>query len=603
MTYHFSHQQTESIRRTFQLDSQTGEFFLIDKLDYEQNKEYRIPIRAQDSGPVSVPVYTMIIINVEDENDNKPLMTLRISEYYQFVNHTLFISEETPSNTLLMHILVEDFDSNSNGQVRCWTESSDSVKFNITNTINNMFSLYTAQLFDRENQSIYHFRLMIEDSGLKVRHQTFRDLQLVITDINDCSPRFSQSSYNLSIEEEQEYPQSIITFHAEDADDNDNSQISYELFPNEYPQLFHLNNQTGDLFLLKKLDREYKSDYNLTIRAQDHGKYPSALSTETSCYIQILDKNEFKPQFERKKYFFDQINETLPINSSIGFIKAIDHDQDVIQYSISSSNFRVNSSTGELLVNNQLDYDADDSCEHFMGIARDRDGLNATCQIEVCLQPINEYFPELQLESSLIYINLDNTSSVQLFANDPDFSPSSSLSFHCDRTSLLCNLTCLSNGTIYLNEKDNCLGTIDLLISVNDNDFSPLAKTTNATIHLVFYSSTMTLEQVLSGRNYKFTIEMIIISTILMLISIITCLVLFLAYRQHKQRVFKKPEESKMLKDPIGCTKVIELNIVTDLLSLLCVCLERSSTERRSSRYHPSKFQTSEYERNRFILQ
>ena len=54
-----------------------------------------------------------------------------------------------------MHILVEDFDSNLNGKVQCWIESSDLLKFNIINTINNMFSIYTGQLFDRENQSNY----------------------------------------------------------------------------------------------------------------------------------------------------------------------------------------------------------------------------------------------------------------------------------------------------------------------------------------------------------------------------------------------------------------------------------------------------------------
>ncbi|CAF2618429.1 unnamed protein product [Rotaria sp. Silwood2] len=74
ITYNFSPQVSEFIRQTFQLNSQTGELFLLQSLDYEQYKEYRIPIKAQDSGPVSVPVYTLIIINIEDENDNKPIL-------------------------------------------------------------------------------------------------------------------------------------------------------------------------------------------------------------------------------------------------------------------------------------------------------------------------------------------------------------------------------------------------------------------------------------------------------------------------------------------------------------------------------------------------
>ncbi len=471
-------------------------------------------------------------------------MTLRISEYFQFLNNTLYISEETPLDTLLMHILVEDFDSNLNGKVQCWIESFDSLKFNLTNTIHNMFTVYTSQLFDREERSNYNFRLIIEDSGLKIRHQTTRDLQLIITDINDCPPVFSQSSYNLSIQEEEEYKQGIIKFHANDADLNENSRISYQLLSNEYSQLFYLHNQSGELFLLRKFNREEKSEYNLTIRAYDHGKYPSQLYADTFCYIKILDKNEYKPEFEQEKYFFDRINETISLNSSIGFIKAIDRDEDLIIYSISSVNFKINSSTGELLVNNPLDYDIDNSCEHFIGIARDRDGWNSTCQIEICLQPINEYSPEIQLESRIIYINIDNTSFIQLNAFDHDLSPSSFLSFQCEQTSK-CNLTCLSNGTISINY---CLGMIDLFVSVNDNDQYPSPKITNETIHLIFYSNTITLQQILSRTNYKLTIEIIIISTILILISIISCLALFIAY---KQNGLNKSKQTKILKEQI----------------------------------------------------
>ncbi|CAF4625876.1 unnamed protein product, partial [Rotaria magnacalcarata] len=62
ISYQFSPQISELIRQTFQLNSQTGELFLLQSLDFEQYKEYRIQVTAQDSGPVSVPVYTTIIV-------------------------------------------------------------------------------------------------------------------------------------------------------------------------------------------------------------------------------------------------------------------------------------------------------------------------------------------------------------------------------------------------------------------------------------------------------------------------------------------------------------------------------------------------------------
>ena len=555
VTYHFSPQVSELIRQTFQLNSQTGELFLLQPLDYEQHKEYRIPITAQDSGPISVPVYTLIIINVEDENDNKPIVNIRVSEHFQFLNNTLYISEETPIDTLLMHVLVQDFDSNFNGKVHCWIESFGYLRLNITNTVNNMFSIYTSQFFDREEQSNYSFRLIVEDDGLKIRQKTIHDLRLIITDINDSPPIFSQLIYNLSINEEEEYKQALIQFQANDRDLNENSQISYQLISNDCKQLFYLNERTGELFLKKKLDREIRLSYNLTIRAYDNGTYPAQLHTDALCYIKILDKNEYKPIFEKDKYIFNQIKETTPINMSVGFVKAGDRDNDLIIYSISSSDFQINPFTGEIFVNKQLDFDANGSCQNLFVTARNRDGLNSSCQIEICLQPINEYSPEIHSESRFIYINIDNTSLIHINAFDRDRSPSNYLSFYFENTSK-CNLTFLSNGTIRINEKKYCIGIINIQLSINDNDLYPSSKITNDTIRLVLYSNSITLQQILVSSNYKFVVHIVIITTILILILIIISLVLYIRYRHCRQQSLNKSIPIKFIKDQIGFTEV-----------------------------------------------
>lgn len=556
ITYNFSPQVSELIRQTFQLNSQTGELFLVQTLDYEQYKEYRIPIKAQDSGPVSVPVYTLVIINIEDENDNIPMINIRISEYFQFINNTLYISEETPVNTLLMHILVQDLDSNLNGKVRCWIESSDELDFNITNSLNNMFSIYTLQVFDREKQSNYYFNLIIEDYGYKIRHRVKNDLHLVITDINDNEPRFPRPYYNVKIEEEQEYEQALIRFEAIDKDINENGQISYELMSNEYPNLFYINEETGDLFLQGKLDRETKSEYDLTIRARDHGKYPSSLHTDVLCHIKVLDKNEYKPEFEKDFYLFDGILETTATNTSIGFVKAIDRDKNLILYSISSSNFKIDRYSGEIFVNKILDYDLNDACQSLFVTAQNQDGLNSSCSVDICLQPMNEYSPELHIESRLIYINIDNTSVINIKAFDRDRSPSSFITFQFNRTSSMCNLTFLSNGTIYLYKNDYCVGVVDLFVSINDNDQYPSSKTTNDTIRLVFYSNIVTLKQILFSSNYKFAIEIMIISIILMLIICIISLITCIICKQRKQTLLTKTKKSNTIQDQLGCTEV-----------------------------------------------
>ncbi|CAF4244992.1 unnamed protein product, partial [Rotaria magnacalcarata] len=112
-----------------------------------------------------------------------------------------------------------------------------------------------------------------------------------------------------------------------------------------------------------------------------------------------------------------------------------DRDKNLIIYSISSSNFKIDSFTGELFVNKQLDYDANDSCERLFVTAKNQDGLNSSCPVEICLQPINEYPPELHIESRLIYVNIDNTSCIHIHAFDRDRSPLSFLSFRLEKSS------------------------------------------------------------------------------------------------------------------------------------------------------------------------
>jgi protocadherin delta 2 len=312
IVYHYTSQVSESIRQIFQLNSRTGELYLLRSLDYEHTRDYRLQIVAQDSGPVSVPVYTTVIINVDDENDNRPTVTVRVSDHVQLIDDRLYVSEDTPINTLVMHVLVDDLDSHLNGHVQCWIDSSEhSLEFHINNTMSHMFSIYTGQRFDREQQANYSLRLIVEDQGRKVRHRTVRQMNLIINDINDCAPIFDQLFYKLVVHEEQLHRQALFRFHAHDNDTNENSRVTYELLSNDYQHLFDVNEQTGELFQRLPLNRELQSSYDLTIRARDHGTHPTSLFVDVHCFIQVLDRNEYRPMFDNDYYRFDHVREDL----------------------------------------------------------------------------------------------------------------------------------------------------------------------------------------------------------------------------------------------------------------------------------------------------
>lgn len=93
-------------------------------------------------------------------------------------------------------------------------------------------------------------------------------------------------------------PGSIVNvFYAIDLDQGLNGQVEYELKNNEN-NTFRIDRDYGWLFVVKPLDREQKTSYNLTVVAKDGG----GLTTEMSFQLIIRDTNDNAPSFEKPAY-------------------------------------------------------------------------------------------------------------------------------------------------------------------------------------------------------------------------------------------------------------------------------------------------------------
>lgn len=183
--------------------------------------------------------------------------------------------------------------------------------------------MFTSKIFDREQQSKYDVYLQTFDHGQpSLKNQL--NFSLIIIDENDNAPIFDRDFYSINIAENTSINTKIFHFHAHDADEENtlNSQIAYHL--NNH-SIFSLNPLTGELYLIKQLDREEKSSYELDIIASDHGQ-PQSLSTTVRCRIHIIDVNDNHPQFDQSQYTF-HIAETWSKDIPIGHIHATDADE------------------------------------------------------------------------------------------------------------------------------------------------------------------------------------------------------------------------------------------------------------------------------------
>jgi hypothetical protein len=177
--------------------------------------------------------------------------------------------------------------------------------------------------------SFYQIELRARDFGQPSlrRSMTF---ELNITDINDQIPEF-KTNYTFDLIENNRIPTIIGQINAYDTDQDINGQITYTIIP--LSSYFSITPHDGILSTNTSFDYELKRQYKFQVRARDHGQ-PS-LESFVSVQINIININEYSPEFERDHYEF-LINENETIEY-IGQVKAYDRDYgDTIIYSLSN---------------------------------------------------------------------------------------------------------------------------------------------------------------------------------------------------------------------------------------------------------------------------
>ncbi|XP_053422609.1 protocadherin beta-2 [Nycticebus coucang] len=283
ISYVFS-QASEDIRKTFQINSKSGELFLMQKLDFEFVQTYTINIQATDGGGLSGSC--VVFIKVMDLNDNPPELTI-----------TTLINQipENLQETIIAVFSVSDPDSGDNGKMVCSIQ--DDLPFFLKPSVENFYTLVTNTALDRETTSEYNVTITVTDLGtprLKTEHR----ITVLVSDVNDNSPAFTQTSYTLLVRENNSPALHIGTISATDRDSGTNAQVTYSLLPPQDPHLplaslVSINADNGHLFALRALDFEALQAFEFRVGATDRGS--PALSSEALVRVVVVDANDNSP--------------------------------------------------------------------------------------------------------------------------------------------------------------------------------------------------------------------------------------------------------------------------------------------------------------------
>ncbi|CAF0868605.1 unnamed protein product [Didymodactylos carnosus] len=224
--------------------------------------------------------------------------------------------------------------------------------------------------------------------------------QLIIQDQNDIVPIFDQSNIDIVIRENLQpfYHYQLPT--ARDLDSNMYNIDKYSFVNNEFNHIFELiySNNELNLKVLKTLDCEQRSSYQLKIIAQDKGGQKSNI---LSCNVTVGDFNEFQPKFQQHSYN-KYINESFLVNDTVMIVSATDDDcyDKIIIYSLISDSivalpFRINSKTGEIMLTRSVDYEQQ-TTYRFRIKAANQDGItNSIVPVTIQVLDVNDNEPRI----------------------------------------------------------------------------------------------------------------------------------------------------------------------------------------------------------------
>ncbi|XP_035408751.1 protocadherin Fat 4-like [Cygnus atratus] len=326
----------------FDLDTSTGQISLktVILLGVNESKDFVLWITATDGGVI--PRSSSVPVHIAAVGDSKPQFIPKM--------YNASVEEEIVSPVEVTRVEYESLNPHIPVTLKVLTESAT---FDVD--VNGV--IWTKTKLDYESQNNYTLNVSLSDGSTTDYATVF----IKVTDVNDNRPVFGVINTTINIPENMPAGTSVITVLATDVDSGFNGLVTYALRGTEEKMDI---DSSGLILLKKELDREIQDFYNLTVIASDQGQ--PMLSTALNLRVIIDDVNDNHPVFSSSRYEVS-VPEDKAHGSELLTVSATDLDAGanaLVTYRIvnqqpstSSPMFLVNSTTGQLFLSQQLDYE------------------------------------------------------------------------------------------------------------------------------------------------------------------------------------------------------------------------------------------------------
>ncbi|XP_016936507.3 neural-cadherin isoform X1 [Drosophila suzukii] len=309
----------------FEINLQSGEIFTKTVFDREKKGAYALEVEARDGAPSARPnsngpnsVTKFIRIGIADKNDNPP--------YFDKSLYEAEVDENEDIQHTVLTVTAKDHDESSRIRYEI-TSGNIGGAFAVKNMTG---AIYVAGALDYETRRRYELRLAASDN-LKENYTT---VIIHVKDVNDNPPVFERPTYRTQITEEDDrnLPKRVLQVTATDGDKDRPQNIVYFLTgqgidpDNPANSKFDINRTTGEIFVLKPLDRDQpngRPQWRFTVFAQDEGG--EGLVGYADVQVNLKDINDNAPIFPQGVYF-GNVTENGTAGMVVMTMTAVDYD-------------------------------------------------------------------------------------------------------------------------------------------------------------------------------------------------------------------------------------------------------------------------------------
>jgi len=332
------------VNSVFRIGQSTGSITVDRALDRESVQEYSLTIQASDGGSPPKTDTATVRITVTDVNDCVPQFSKR--------EYTAKIPENTKPGQLVLTVSASDNDLGSNAVVvYSFSSGNDQGLFSI-NRLNGQIKV--SKELNYEYLRVHMLFVTAQDKG-EYPNYNETSVEIYLEDVNDNAPQFVSSEFQELVSERENVGHTFTRVQAFDDDDGTNKQIVYSVVESNLP--FGINQDSGDLYLTRKLDREVVNRYVFHVKAEDKGKPP--LSNRARVTVNVGDINDNPPKFSKPVYY-ESVEENARFGTTILRVTATDPDlgQSNIMYTFDQNSrcFRISGNTGVITLSCRLDY-------------------------------------------------------------------------------------------------------------------------------------------------------------------------------------------------------------------------------------------------------